>query len=589
MKHEDRIRNILNTLYGIRGEGIIQALLRKLDQFHARNPGLQHELFDLTQKDVVVITYGDQFQDDNLPPLDSLSAFLDSYLSGLVSIIHVLPFFPSSSDDGFSVSEYRKVDPRLGSWGEIGRLASRYKLMVDLVVNHVSQESVWFKAFLRGEEPYKDFFITIDPAVDLSNVFRPRSHPLLTPYETASGKKHVWTTFSADQVDLNFSNPAVLLELIDVLLFYVEKGARLVRLDAIGYVWKEPGTSCLNLPQAHLIVKLFRAVLDEVAPAVKLITETNVPHIENIAYFGDPLEPGVEKGDLMGDEAQLVYNFSLAPLVVHAFQNGDARTLSRWAETLSAPYPSTTFLNFIASHDGIGVTPARGLLSDREIQELITRTLEHGGQVSYKKNPDGSESAYELNITLFDALNKPQEADHETSISRFLAAQSCMLSLAGVPGIYVHSLFGSRNCSPCFAATRQPRSLNREKFKLEELIRDLQNEHAPSTRIFDATRRFLEIRGKQPAFHPAAAQTVLFLDPRIFAILRSGLDPRDTILCLINTSAEQVPVSVHLAGLELAPSGFWKDLILGGTYQGDSGYLVLTLEGYQTLWLKQTA
>lgn len=589
MKYEERVRDILNTLYGRGIEEIYQALSGMLDQFQTRNPGLLYEQYELTEKDVILITYGDQFQQENVPHLDSLTEFLNSELDGLVSIIHVLPFFPFSSDDGFSVIDYREVDPRLGGWEDIGRLASQYKLMVDLVVNHVSQESEWFRGFLRDEEPYRDFFITADPATDLSRVFRPRSHPLLTPFETSSGRKHVWTTFSPDQVDLNFSNPGVLLEIIDVLLYYVEKGARLVRLDAIGYVWKEPGTPCLNLPQAHLIVKLFRAVLDEVAPSVKLITETNVPHDENIAYFGDSLDPGLGGGAPRSDEAQLIYNFSLAPLVVHSFQTGDARMLSRWASTLSAPYPSTAFLNFIASHDGIGVTPARGLLSDQEIRDLVTKTLERGGQVSYRSNPDGSRSVYELNIALFDALNDPDDVNLESSIQRFLAAQACMLSLAGVPGVYVHSLFGSRNCTHCFEETRQPRSLNRERFNLQELKERLVDNQAPSTRIFNTYKQLLEIRGEQPSFHPHAAQTVLNLDRRIFALMRRSADGREIILCLINTSPVRVPVHIDLAGMDLDPSSVWKDLIQGSTHQGDSGDLNITMEKYQTLWLKEIA
>jgi len=320
---------------------------------------------------------------------------------------------------------------------------------------------------------------------------------------------------------------------------------------------------------------------------VKLITETNVPHEDNIAYFGDPLDPDLESGVAIGDEAQLVYNFSLAPLVVHSLQNGDARMLSRWASTLSAPYRSTAFLNFVASHDGIGVTPARGLLSDQEIHDLVTKTLERGGQVSYKANPDGSKSAYELNITLFDALIEPEEADHETSIQRFLAAQACMLSLAGVPGIYIHSLFGSRNCTHCFEETRLPRSLNREKFNLQEMKKSLEDGSRATTRIFGAYKRLLEIRGEQPAFHPNAAQTVLKLDRRIFALLRRSADLRDNLLCLINTSPGRVRVRIDLAGMDLEPASLWKDLIQGGTHQGDSGNLVLTMEKYQTLWLNK--
>ena len=295
--------------------------------------------------------------------------------------VHLLPFFPFSSDDGFSVTDFWKVDPRLGTWNDVALLGKNFRLMFDGVINHVSRESEWFQAFVRGEPPFTDYFICADPNADLSQVTRPRTSPLLTPVKTTRGTKHVWTTFSADQIDLNYKNPEVLLKIIELLLFYAEQGAEVIRLDAIAYLWKEPGTTCIHLPQTHRVVKLFRSVFDQVAPGVILITETNVPHADNVSYFGNGT-----------DEAQMVYNFALPPLVLHTFHTGNAQRLTNWAATLTTPSRSTTFFNFIASHDGIGVMPARGLLSESEIHELVRRTLAHGGKVSSKSNPDGSES-----------------------------------------------------------------------------------------------------------------------------------------------------------------------------------------------------
>ncbi len=336
----------------------------------------------LSERDSILITYGDQVREPDRLPLKTLSEFCERYLNGLISGIHILPFFPSSSDDGFSVMDYRAVDPSLGTWLDIEQIGRSFRLMVDLVINHASARGDWFRAFLRDELPYRDFFMTVQGEPDLSRVVRPRARPLLTDFNTSSGLRRVWTTFSPDQVDLNFHNPDVLLEMVDILFTYAMHGAQFIRLDAIAYLWKELGTSCINLPQTHAVVQLLRAVLDQVAPHVRLVTETNVPQQENISYFGDGT-----------NEAQLVYNFALPPLVLHTFRSGDSSDLSTWASGLDLPSPQATFFNFLASHDGIGLNPVRGILSPAALDALVVQTLAHGGLISYKQEQDGSQSS----------------------------------------------------------------------------------------------------------------------------------------------------------------------------------------------------
>jgi glycosidase len=388
----------------------------------------------LTQRDAVLITYPDQVREPDVPPLRTLADFCAQHLTDLISTIHLLPFYPYSSDDGFSVIDYRAVNPMLGDWDDVARLGKNFRLMFDAVINHVSAQSAWFQAFLRDDPRYRDWFIVVPDDADVSRVIRPRALPLLTAFETPSGAKKVWTTFSADQIDLNYRNPDVLIEIIETLLFYLAHGASWLRLDAIAFLWKEFGTTCLHLPQTHRIIQLLRAIVDAVAPQTILITETNVPHAENISYFGDGT-----------NEAHLVYNFALPPLTLHAFHTGDARALTRWASELTLPSRQVTFFNFLASHDGIGLNPARGILRDDEIDALVARTIAHGGLVSYKANSDGTSSPYELNINYFDALNDPNARESlDTQIDRFVCAHAIMLALVGVPGIYFHSLFGSR-------------------------------------------------------------------------------------------------------------------------------------------------
>lgn len=531
----------------------------------------------LQKLDALLITYADQFQVPGQPHFTSLSNFMEKYLKTQISAVHLLPFFPYSSDDGFSVINYKEVNPVMGSWDDLQALRGCCNLMFDAVINHISRESEWFQKYLQNLEPYKEYFLEVDPGADLSQVTRPRARPLLTAVETAVGQTHVWTTFSPDQIDLNYANPDVLLEILDVLLLYIQQGARIIRMDAIAYLWKEIGTSCIHLPQTHRVIKLMRAVLDLAAPDVILITETNVPHKENISYFGQQLERTNKKYPL-GDEAQMVYQFPLAPLVLHTFRTGEAAALTSWAASLNAPFRSATFLNFIASHDGIGVRPAEGLLKSGEIQGLVDQTLANGGQVSYKTNPDGSQSVYELNITLFDMLNTPDSTPLELGVQRFMASQAIMLSLAGVPGIYISSLFGAPNSHQEVEKTGRARSINREKYQVSDIESELEDPASRTSRVFTSYTRYLSIRKEHPAFNPLAPQQVLGLGNQVFALIRTEEDQGEKVLCLINITDKGVDLEIDPT---LMDSPAWIDLISGEEYQPGK----ISLEPYQVLWL----
>lgn len=518
----------------------------------------------LTERDAILITYGDQVRAPGEPPLQTLAEFCARHVRDVVSGIHILPFFPFSSDDGFAVMDYRAVNPALGGWNDITRIGERFHLMFDAVVNHVSAQGKWFQGFLRDDPRYRDYFVVVPDGADVSRVIRPRTLPLLTRFETPSGARNVWTTFSADQIDLNYRNPDVLIEIIETFLFYISHGAALIRLDAIAFLWKEPGTPCLHLPQTHRIIQLLRAVLDQVAPHVVLVTETNVPHADNLSYFGDG-----------ANEAQMVYNFALPPLVLHTFHTGDARVLSRWAADLTLPSRRVTFFNFLASHDGIGLNPARGILAEAEIDALVQRARAHGGLVSYKNSPDGTTSPYELNINYFDALNDPSAGETlDVQVNRFIAAQSIMLSLVGVPGIYFHSLFGSRGWLEGVQQTGHQRAINREKLELFSLERDLAAASSQRRKVFTRYAQLLRARAEQPAFDPFGEMRVLDVDQAVFAILRG-----DRVLCLHNVSGQ--PCAVQLDPGKFSSPGRWVDLLTGESVELSPA----SLSSYQTLWL----
>ncbi len=571
MRMDGRIRTKLEYIYGqetgIATSRKLNKLIEKWRKILPEIPGSPDGGVPADETDTVMICYGDNIQSPKMVPLASLKAFADQHIEGVISGIHILPFSPYSSDDGFSVMDYREVNPDWGSWTDISAVGSRFRLMADLVLNHCSAKGTWFKQFLKGVPKYEKFFITVESGTDLTAVFRPRALPLLHEFEVNGEKKQVWTTFSDDQVDLNFANPDVFLEFIDILLDYVGKGVRIIRLDAIGFLWKEIGTSCMHHPKTHEIVKLFRLVLAETAPGVILITETNVPHKENISYFGDG-----------SDEAHMVYQFTLPPLTMDAFIRGDASKLTSWAQTLPEPNPDFTFFNFLASHDGVGVLPARGYLSDEEIEALITAVKDRGGLVSYKATPSG-EIPYELNISYRDAIAEKSLPDNLRS-AKFLSSQAVMLSMAGMPGIYIHSLLGSGNWKEGVSLTGAKRTINREKLSLIQLNTELDDSSSLRSMIFKGYSRLLKARSSHPAFHPAAAQKILDIGPLIFGLIRSSSDGRE-VLCLQSVSSENQRIK-----LPSEFSGFQNLHDINGNVDIPVKDNEIEMAPWQVLWLE---
>lgn len=510
-KIESRLRFIYKENYT---DQLIQSFAELVSKYEKED----RENTKWDEKDAVLITYGDSIKTEGEMPLQTLRSFLNKNLKEQLSVVHILPFFPYSSDDGFSVIDFRKVNPELGDWKDITDLNKDFDLMADLVINHASSQGEWFHNFLKQEGKGKDFFICEDPDKDLSLVTRPRSTPLLTLYETAAGIKHVWTTFSADQVDLNFSNPEMLLEMMDILLGYIEKGARIIRLDAIAFLWKKIGTTCLHLPETHEVVKLMRDIAEFINPAVVILTETNVPNKENLSYFGND------------DEAHMVYQFSLPPLLLHALHTGNPEYLNTWARSLPQLEGNKTFFNFTASHDGIGVRPLEGLLPDEEKETLVANMQKFGGKVNYKSNPDGSTSPYELNITYFDALKGTKNGEDNFQVERFLASQTVMMSFAGIPAFYIHSLTATPNYLEGVVQTGHNRTINRRKWDLKELNEVLSNE-TPQAQVFESLKQLISIRKKQTAFHPNAKQEILDLDNELFGLIRTSASQTIVLIC----------------------------------------------------------
>jgi sucrose phosphorylase len=534
---KEKIKELLVFMYGCpRGERVYEKLMDLLEQGEdtpGRAAGKGRDS-PFTAADVLLITYGDMLS----PPerggaeesgLARLGRFLNRWNQGAFSFLHLLPFHPYSSDDGFSVIDYRQVDTRFGSWEDIAELGRRFKPVFDFVLNHGSVESRWFQGFLAGEEQYAGWYITKPEDFDYSAVVRPRTHPLLTRFTKKDGSPvHVWTTFSADQVDYDFSNPEVLLEFIRIFREYYRRGARIVRLDAIAYLWKEPGTSCIHHPKTHAVVRLLRAVIDFLGLDLRILTETNVPHRENISYFGQ------------GDEAHLVYNFALPPLVLHAAVSADAGPLRAWAGTLPPAGHGRVFLNFLASHDGVGLTPAQGLVDQAAFTATIEEAKKRGALVSYKNSPEGP-VPYELNCSYADMVapetlgeDLPREEAVKLRARAFLAAQGVLLALPGLPAVYFHSWIGSRAWREGPALLGSNRAINREKPPIDRVEEELEDPGSFRYHVYRGFRRMLEFRASEGAFAPDVPHQIPDAAGAVFAVLR-GPDPQGRqVLCVQN-------------------------------------------------------
>ena len=521
------------------------------------------------ESDVWLISYGDSIQTGQDKPLRTLKHFLDHRLREEISAVHILPFYPYSSDDGFSVINYVEVNPSLGDWQDVEALGEHFKLMADCVINHCSSRSLWFDNFKKGEGVGHDYFFEASPDDDLSAVVRPRTSPLLRPTETAAGLKHVWCTFSHDQVDLNFANPAVLIEFARILRFYLDCGIRVFRLDAVAFLWKEEGSPSLNLPQTHEIVRLLRTLIEHVDTTAILITETNIPNRENLSYFGN------------SNEAHMVYNFSLPPLLLHSLWSGDCHYLKNWLMSMPPAQFGTTYFNFLASHDGIGLRPAEGLLDDAEIDALVRTAEAFGGQVSWRALEHGARKPYELNIALFDALQGTHNGKDGYNIERFICAHAIMLALEGIPALYIHSLIGTHNDLPRVTATGHARAINRHQWDAEQLEQALADPASEHHQVFERLKALIRLRKAQPAFHPNALQFTLHLSDAIFGFRRHSLDRTQNIFVLNNITDQ--PQTIPLTELNLMLQHDWFDLISGQTY--DSLTESLSLAPYQSVWI----
>lgn len=554
--HEQIARNIIDLFWP---QGL------ESDHSETHLPGRE----SWSESTALVITYGDSLKEDKVRPLRTLKSFLDDHLKDSIRGVHILPFFPFSSDDGFAVMDYEEVREDLGDWDDIKAIGQDYQLMSDLVINHASSRGTWFEAFLQGDEKYKDFFFTASDDDDISQVVRPRPHPLLTEFDTSEGLQKLWCTFGPDQVDLNFANPDVLLEFVKIMRLYLDNNVRIFRFDAVAFLWKKPGTPSIHLPQTHEIIRLFRTLSDFYDDDVLIITETNVPNHENLTYFGNQ------------NEAHMIYNFSLPPLLIQALLTGNEYYLKKWLMELPPTYEGCTYFNFVAGHDGIGLRPANGILLEEDLQEMIRVVRSFGGEISMRSVGNGEEQPYEMNVSLFDALKGTIAGEDHYQRERFIAAQAIMMGVQGIPAFYIHSLLATPNDYDKFRASGHKRCINRHQWDYEALQSLLSDPHSDQSVILSEIKNLIDIRIRQKCFHPNATQFTLQLPYGFFGFWRQSLDRKQDAFCITNLTNEEL--TLPLNNLNLYSGTKWTDLIAGQVYEDRDREIIFN--PYQTVWI----
>ena len=566
-KGQKKIRSKLDNIYKISLskkdiDKFEDEIIQIIKNFNKKNPKKKK---NISEKTSLIICYGDSIYSNKKNSISLFKTFFQKKLKKYFNMIHFLPFYPSSSDSGFSVKDHYKIDNKLGSWSDIKKISKSNDIMADIVINHASARGLWFRNFLKNKKPGRNYFLTIDSKFNTSKVIRPRDHKLLKKINIFNKKEYLWRTFSADQLDLNFKNPSVLLRFIKIMIYLINHGVTVFRLDAIAYLWKESGTKCINLKQTHQIIKLLRTICSSLNVETIIITETNLPEKENLSYFGK------------NDEANWIYNFSLPPLLIHAFLFENSSYLNQWSKKLPITKNGNSYLNFISSHDGIGIRPTEGIFNKKILNNFLKRLKKNGSKFSYRKVKNKLKKVYEANITVFDALKKSDyDSKGKFFLERYVSAHSIMISFEGIPAVYFNSLFGKSNDEAKYIITGNNRDVNRYKWNYKNISKKLDNKNSKQSIFFQKISNLLSVRRKQKAFHPNASRHNINLGSKIFSFKRISINKEQTIICITNLSSKTQGAHINKIYHN------WNNLI-GSKIEIKNKLLIL--KPFETIWL----
>lgn len=419
----------------------------------------KNKKFKLNSQDIIFLTYPNSIEN-----LNKLYEFTkENKFEELFSTIHILPFLESDADGGFAVVDYKKVDLKYGTWREIKKFSKRYKLISDLILNHTSNNNKWFLDFLDSRN---NFYFKFDKNFDYSKVFRPRSTSLFTNYLGT----FVWTTFSDKQVDLNLNEVKVFFNFLEIISFYFKKGINILRLDAIPYLFKKSGTSCVNLDENYDLVELFIKSLKHINSEVKFISEVN---------FGDE----VNLNYLEKTSTDLIYEFTFPMLLIYCIYNKDFKYFLKWAQDFDF---NKDVIFFLSNHDGISFRGIKNFLNENDFNDFFNSLLRNNFLINYK-TIDGKDEPYELNSTYFsllkEILNKDPSKEH-------LFCFNLLLFIKGVPLIYYLDIIKAQNDYHLFSITNHKRDLSRPKFKYEDYLVKINNS------FFDIFKNLVLIRNQ---------------------------------------------------------------------------------------------
>ena len=562
------IHSLFSQLYGQRPD-FQEQLVRLIDVMAARYVERSRELEDrdmarerdhnwfLSQELVGMALYADGFAGN----LQGLQARLP-YLQELgVNMIHIMPMMrcpEGASDGGYAVSDFRAIDLRVGDLAQLQGLAASLRkrdmlLTLDVVVNHTSDEHEWAQRARAGERKYQDYFYVF-PDRDVPDMFE-ETMPEIFP-ETSPGNftwdsemgKWVMSVFNSYQWDLNYGNPAVFTEMVDIILYWANRGADIVRLDAVAFLWKKIGTACQNLQEAHLILQLMKDCCQVTAPGVLFIAEAIVAPLEIIKYFGEDA--------VIAKECEIAYNATLMALLWDAVATRNAKLLNQGIRSLPGKLDRATWLNYVRCHDDIGLG-----FDDADIRRADYEPYAHRrflvdyftgqyGDSEARGQPFGrNEKTGDARISgslaslvgLEAALESGDEAAIDRAVKLILLLHGMILSFGGIPLLYYGDEIGTLNDRSFMEDAHKAgdsRWMHRPRIDWERA--ELRLQHGTvEQKIFDGLKKMIAVRKVTPAFADFNNRELLTVDnDHLFVFLRSHPEwSGDTVLVVANFDA----------------------------------------------------
>ncbi len=574
--HSDHLRQLLKEIYQDQSAEDIELLLSQLMQISEENSTLSrkndsnYHLWDSSS--VVLITYPDSIYSSDKPSLNILYDLIISYIGNLSSIVHILPFLYSTSDGGFAVSSHTTIDKSFGDWEDLKKISKKRKLMGDIVLNHISSRHQWVEDFVKDKEPGSKYILSPSKKDNWENVFRPRNTSLFKTIQTIHGPRDVWTTFGPDQIDVNWAEPNLLLEYLKLIALYIENGISWLRLDAVGFIWKRSGGRCINDKKAHKIIKIIRIMLNNLLKDGVLVTETNVPEKDNLSYL------------ITADEANIAYNFPLPPLILEAIISQKTDLLNKWLKAWKRLPRNTALLNFTSCHDGVGLIPLKGLMSDVRIKNLLSECEKRGGLISHRTLPEGEEEPYELNISWWSAMKSKSNERNSLQTDRFILSQLFVMALPGIPAFYLQALLACENDLETFKKTGQRRDINRKKFDAYDLFNNLNNPKSFASKNLKFLQFAMKTRSQLKAFHPSSQMRHISVScSGIVAICRG--EREDRVWVIHNFTSKLYRFSLEELGIRVNHNDNieWKDYLSEKIINASN----VEINPYSVVWIRR--